>query len=332
MRARGYLAMGIAAGCLGALAWLLARPAVPPKVPEGPRVAGTRLFENVLTHVRSFGVDSIGDQELYRIAASGVLEELDDPYAVLLLPGQPAARGDEPAPQGMFLDRQDGLVVVVATGIGSAAETAGVRSGDRLVQVDSFPIDATRMDRAGRLLEGAPGSRVMIRVRREGTRTSIPLTLVRAEAPPSAAVEAAALPGSVGRVRVRRFVPGVSDSVRAEIEGLRGAGVRSLVLDLRRAVGGELADEVLVRALHDDGRGFGHLHGDPLGQRHHHRMGESRLDGDLLALQLGAVPDAGDFQLFREAGGHAVHHVGDERPVEAVHRPVALVLSRSRHR
>lgn len=250
MRARGYLGLGFVAGCLGALAWSLARPAaVPTTVPEGPRVAGTRLFENVLSHVRSFGVDSIGDQELYRIAAAGVLQELDDPYAVLLMPGQRMARDDEPAPQGVFLDRQDGLVVVVATATGSAGESAGVRSGDRLVLVDSMPIDATRLDRARRRLEGAPGTRVTIRVRRAGIRASLPLTILRAEVPQSPAVESVALPGGVGRVRIRRFIPGLSDSVRAGIEGLRRGGARSLVLDLRRAVGGALTDGVALADL-----------------------------------------------------------------------------------
>lgn len=255
MRARGFLALGFAAGCLGALAWVLTpTAAVKGGVPDGPTVGGTRLFENVLSHVRSFGVDSIADQELYRLAATGVIEELDDPYAVLLLPGQQLRRdGPEPAPQGLFLDRQDGLVVVVAAVAGSAGEAAGVRSGDMLVAVDSALLDATDLDRAQRLLDGAAGSRVTLRVRRDGVRAAISLTLVRAEVPKVPAMESLAMNGGVGRVVIRRFPTGISDSVRAGIVALRTGGARSLVLDLRGAVGGGLSDGVALADLFLDG-------------------------------------------------------------------------------
>ena len=46
-------------------------------------MVGTELFKGVFDHVRSFAVDSLDAEELYRRAAAGVIEELDDPYAVL---------------------------------------------------------------------------------------------------------------------------------------------------------------------------------------------------------------------------------------------------------
>lgn len=251
MRRLRYLGVGIAAGAIGALVWILARPAaVAPGVPEGPRVGGTRLFENVLSHVRSFGVDSMDDQALYRLAAGGIIDELDDPYAMLILPGQRVSTSDEAtAPQGVFLDRQDGLVVVVATVPGSAGAAAGVRSGDRLVAIDSVPIDASRLDRAERLLAGAPGTRVTMRLRREGTRNAFPVELIRAPEQLGPAVETSVLRGGVARVVIRRFPAGVADSVRVGVAALRAAGARSLVLDLRQAVGGALADGVALADL-----------------------------------------------------------------------------------
>ena len=44
-----------------------------------------RLFENVMAHVRDYHVDSIGEPELYRRATDGLLAQLHDPYAALLL-------------------------------------------------------------------------------------------------------------------------------------------------------------------------------------------------------------------------------------------------------
>jgi carboxyl-terminal processing protease len=43
-----------------------------------------RLFDDVLNHVRNFYVDSIPEAELYTKATNGMLDELKDPYSVLL--------------------------------------------------------------------------------------------------------------------------------------------------------------------------------------------------------------------------------------------------------
>ena len=260
------MALGLVAGALGALAWVGIRSApLRQGRSEGPPVVGTRLFENVLAYVRAHGVDSTPDQELYRLAAAGVIEELDDPYAALILPGQRVMSDpEEPAPQGLFLDRRDGLLVVVATATGSAAETAGIQGGDILLELDSIPLDATRLDRARRLLDGAPGTRITARVRRDGRGTPLQLEVARAEVPQTPAIEWSTRSGGIGQLKVRRFPMGVSDSIRAGVAALREAGARSLVLDLRGAVGGSLADGVAVADLFlDRGRTLAVSRGRP---------------------------------------------------------------------
>ncbi|NOT09032.1 MAG: PDZ domain-containing protein [Gemmatimonadales bacterium] len=249
MRLRGFFALGLGIGCIGAGAWFLRR-ASPAAAPAEPRIVGTRLFETVFSHVRSFAVDSLGEQELYRRAAAGVIDELDDPYAVLLLPGQTTTLSpSRPGPQGLYLDRRDGLVVVVATVPGSPADSVGLLPGDRLIGVDTLPIDATRLDAAARLLEGKAGTTVTLRVRRPRVRSVVVLELVRGPTPERGAVESATLSNRVGHVRVLRFVPGLADSVRQGIEVLRRSGALSVALDLRGTVGGDIADGAALADL-----------------------------------------------------------------------------------
>lgn len=248
MRTRWFLALGVGVGALGAALWALTRPK-DEVLAETPAV-GTVLFEMVFSHVKSFSVDSLSDQELYGRAAAGVIDELDDPYALLLLPGrEPPIPEDAPAPQGLYLDRRDGLVVVVATVKGSPGEIAGIRSGDRLVGIDSIPIDGSRLDQAVRLLDGPAGTTVKLRVRPAGGRTTLLVEVTRGRLPSTGAVESSTLGGGVGRVVVRRFPRGIEDSVRSSVESLRGSGVRSLVLDLRGAVGGDINQGVALADL-----------------------------------------------------------------------------------
>lgn len=252
MRLRGLL-VPFAVIALLAGVWLTRRPAAPP---VAPRVAGTKLFEEVFEKVRTAAVDPVDDQELYRRAAAGMIEELNDPYAVLLLPGEhPPPPGDAPVAEGLYLDRRDGLVVIVATVAGSPADSAGVLAGDRLLGVDSVVVDVGRLDRVGELLDGKPGTPVTLRVRRAGTRGTLAITLLRGALPRSSAVVATSLGGGVARLRIVRFVPGIADSVRRQLEELRGEGAKSLVLDFRSTVGGELAQGVELADLFlDDGK------------------------------------------------------------------------------
>lgn len=251
MRLRSFFALGLAAGSIGAGAWLLGRtrPAtVAP--PPAARSEGIRLFEIVLKHVRENSVDSLSDPELYRLAASGVLGELDDPYATLLSGERGRAGPDaDPVPLGLHLDRQDGLIVVVAPVPGSPAAKAGVRSGDRLVAVDSTVLDASELDRAWRMLEDRARGPVTIRVRRTGVRATLPFTLDPGPVPVPPAVTVALLPGGIMRVTVGRFVPGLADSVLGAVQGFRARGGRALVLDLRGVVGGTLADGAALADL-----------------------------------------------------------------------------------
>lgn len=252
MKARWFLGLGIAVGALVAVARLLVAPPGRPAAGAGgeaPPVVGTRLFEGVFDHVRTFAVDSLDTEELYRLAAAGVIEELDDPYAVLVLPGQPVGSLDSASPQGIFLDPGNGTAVVVATVPGSPAALAGVLAGDQLLAVDSIPIDVTHLARGARLLAGEPGTRAALRIRRPGTRGIVLLDLIRGPVPEVAPVVATMLPGQIGLVEVQRFVPAAADSIRAAVEGLRRQGARALVLDLRGTVGGAIGEGAAVADL-----------------------------------------------------------------------------------
>jgi carboxyl-terminal processing protease len=252
VKARWFLVIGIAIGALVAVVRLLVSPPERPLAgseEEAPPVIGTRLFEGVFDHVRTFAVDSLDAEELYRRAAAGVIEELDDPYAVLVMPGQPVGSLDSASPQGMFLDRRNGVAVVVATVPGSPAAVAGVLAGDQLLAVDSIPIDVSHLARGARLLAGEPGTTTTLRIRRSGQRGILSLDVIRGPGPEVAPVVATLLPGQIGLVELQRFVPDAPDSIRAGIERLRRQGARALVLDLRGTVGGALRQGAAVADL-----------------------------------------------------------------------------------
>src|SRR3954447_17312420 len=142
-----------------------------------------RLFETVLAHVRDYHVDSLPEAELYRRAVDGLLGQLHDPYAALLV-GKDWERhmerttGDY-AGVGLLVDARNGWVTIVSAMQGSPAERAGIRTGDQLVEVDGKASADWTLDQAVDAMRGTIGSPIDLSLRREGAAEPLRFHLLR---------------------------------------------------------------------------------------------------------------------------------------------------------
>src|SRR3954468_14612998 len=126
------------------------------------------------------------------------------------------------------------------------------------------------------------------------------------------------------------LLPGLSGLALDALAGVADAlALVGLGLADLADVGGDLADRLLVDALHRDARRRGHLELDALRRLHADGVAEAEreLDG-VRALRGGAVADADDLQLLHEAVGDAEHHVVDQRARETVLRAVRTLVVR----
>ncbi|MGH7561017.1 MAG: S41 family peptidase [Gemmatimonadales bacterium] len=251
MRSRWILLLLVAIVSLAGAGYFLRRGR---SEPGPPPVQGNRLFQTVMRYVRSESVDSLSEEELYRLAASGVISELEDPYAVLILPGQRrSADPDADPPLGLHLERRDGALVVVGTVPGSPADRAGVQSGDLLFAVENTSVEPEDLEAMGEVLDGPAGSRVLLRLRRSG-RGPLTIEVPRGPVPRVPSLTSELLDGGIGWIRIARVGPRVTDSLARAVERLRASGMRGLILDLRRSVGGALPDAVAAADLFLDDR------------------------------------------------------------------------------
>jgi carboxyl-terminal processing protease len=209
-----------------------------------------RLFEKVLTYVRDYHVDSLAESDLYLRASQGMLKQLHDPYAALLM-GKDWQRhlerttGDY-AGIGLQVDARNGWITVVSPMQGTPAERAGVRTGDRLVEVDGESAADWTLDQAVQALRGAVGSRIEIVLRREDAPEPLRLQLVRERIHQRAVPAGVLLPDGVGYLSMSMVRENAAEELEQEVGRLISQGMRSLVLDLRSNPGG-LRDEA-VRA------------------------------------------------------------------------------------
>jgi carboxyl-terminal processing protease len=240
-------------GCaFGAGAWLVQR-AIRPQVHTARLSAaeGARLFESVMKRVQKNWVDSISVDEIYRKAAIGVVSELGDPSSSYLPPERLKRLREVTSGSyrgvGLSVDLRDGWIVVIQPRLGSPAERAGIRAGDRLVEVNGQSMRGWTVEEGRDALRGPLGSKLTLTVQRGGVK--IPFALERSDIHVSSVQRAQMLPQNVGYFALSTFSDSTAIEVASVVDSLVKAGARALVFDLRGNPGGLLSQGVAVADL-----------------------------------------------------------------------------------
>jgi carboxyl-terminal processing protease len=239
------LAVGLVAASLSAGGWLLVRAGRTASEPLRP----TRLFQQVLEHIRRFGVDSLGDAELFRRAASGLMLELDDEFATLRPAGDRREWPADVGGLGILLTARGGSAAVLSVVPDSPAEVAGLRARDQLVEIEGGTLNGLARDGVLEALNGAPGTQVKLRVRRAGVGPLLEFELERTEPKPHWMTDVVDLGGGVRYVGVRLMGGDAAKELRRVLRDDAGRATKGLVLDLRNASGGDLDVAVAISSL-----------------------------------------------------------------------------------
>jgi carboxyl-terminal processing protease len=231
---------------------LLLRRGTPGTAGEDPE-SSPRLFDQVVSHVRRYAVDSLDDNALYQKAAEGILAELPDPYAALLVGSDQATLAGQTSGNyggiGVQADLRGGTILVVSAWPDSPADRAGIRTGDRIVEVDGRVVGPADLTETARLLRGEPGTTVLVRVRRNLVDGLLTFRVRRAEVHRRSVSSGILYDDGIGYVALTRVVERSALELQQAVDSLRGLGMRSLVLDLRGNPGGLLAEGVALADL-----------------------------------------------------------------------------------
>ena len=234
--------------------WLLQRGVAS----DGNVYQQARLFDDVLGHVNTYFVDSIGETDLYQKATRGMLEQLMDPYSVLLTGDDYKALTEQTsgnyAGLGIQIDVRDGWITVVAPLPETPAERAGIETGDQIIEVDGKSTEGWKNDQAVKALRGEAGSKIVITVRRSGIPEPIKYRLTRAQIHMKSVPAGTMFEGGVGYISLNPVSETSAEELRQEIAGMKTRGMKSLIMDLRGNPGGLLDQGVKVADLFLDNR------------------------------------------------------------------------------
>ncbi len=250
MRSRGIVVLASLSAALVAGGWLVGRGLQG----QGPaNAAGPRLFEQVAQHVGRYYVDPVPDTTLYAKALDGMIVELGDPHSAVLSADRLRRLAESTTGNytglGLRVEARDGWLTVISPVAGAPAERAGIRVGDRIVEIAGESTRGWTVDEASKRLRGGPRTKVRLLVERPGVEGRIPFDVARDEFHVRSVRHVALLRDSVGYLDLSVFSEASAQDVRHGIDSLRALGARSILLDLRGNLGGLLDQGVSVADL-----------------------------------------------------------------------------------
>lgn len=215
-------------------------------------------FRRALQIMRLSYVDSIDEDHLTEIAIIKMMEELD-PHSVYMS-AEDIKKANEPLEgnfEGVGIQFQiiRDTINVVDVIAGGPSETVGIRSGDKIVYIDTKESTGKEVDNDYVLshLRGAKGTTVVIGIFRKGEKDILDFTITRDKIPIHSVDAAYMVTPEIGYIKVNRFAANTMDEFAAAIKELRESNYKSLILDLRGNSGGylntsvDLADQFLPK-------------------------------------------------------------------------------------
>lgn len=190
----------------------------------------------------------IDEDALWQGASRGMLSGLDDPYSTLL-------SGDS---YNSFMETTNGeyggIGVVMGADVDgdirifnvfpdSAAEKAGIQSGDSILSVDGKGVDELGLTGTARAVRGENGTEVTLALSRNGEPITIQVTRSNVSLP---TVLGRMVKENIGYIHIFSFSKHTPDEFKKQLAALKDQGCEKLIIDLRMNPGGMIDSVVAV--------------------------------------------------------------------------------------
>lgn len=196
-------------------------------------------------------VDSVDIQDLVERSLPHVLKELD-PHSAYFSASEVDASMEQLngsfSGVGIQFSIYSDTLRVAKVIDGGPADKAGVHPGDRIIAINGYPYVGSKVtnDETLKLLKGAKGSSVTIKVRRPGSSNDINFSIVRGDVPIKSVDSYYMIDKHTGYMRINAWGSTTFAEFLSNMVVLNTHGADNLILDLRGNGGGYLDAAVQV--------------------------------------------------------------------------------------
>lgn len=204
------------------------------------------IFYSLFRDVNVYYVDETNPEKMVETGINAMLDELD-PYTVYI----PEKDMDEFnfMTTGQYggigaLIRSTGEFPVVAKPYKNfPADKAGLKAGDKILEIDGTPANEIPLEQVSERLKGVPQTKVKLLIERPYSGEKLEKELVREEIEIKSVPYYGVIDENIGYIRVTKFTPGVSRDVKNALRELKAEHqIESVILDLRGNPGGLLVE------------------------------------------------------------------------------------------
>jgi len=212
-----------------------------------------KKLNNVVYDIKNRYMEDIDTKDLINAGIRGMLEDLDR-FSVLLERRSYDQLMESTSGKyeglGMEIDSRDDYITIVTPMEGTPAYKKGLRSGDKIVEIDGkSTFNMTTAD-AAKLMRGEAGTSVSLKIQRTGIPNVLDFDVERAVIELKSVNYYGVIDGTdIGYIRLSRFAEETSHELRDAITDLNSKNINGLIFDLRSNGGGLLQQAVETSEL-----------------------------------------------------------------------------------
>lgn len=215
------------------------------------RYAELQNFSKVLNLIQQYYVESTDTKKLIYGAIKGMLRELD-PHTNFMPPELfkdfETETSGEFGGLGIEIAIQNSILTIISPIEDAPAWEAGIKAGDKVIAVDGTSTKGMSLVEASQLMRGKKGSKVVLRVVRDGEESPRNITVVRGSVKIKS-VKYTDLGDGFAYVKITSFIENTSKDLKKALEKHQKDNkgkISGLLIDLRRNPGGLLDQAVRV--------------------------------------------------------------------------------------
>lgn len=211
-------------------------------------------LDNLESIVKENYLYPVTDEELKEGELKGVLAGLKDPYSYYMTAAE--YENTTQSLTGKFYGigveitaGEDNLITVISPIKGSPAEKAGIKSGDKIINIEGNDYTADKINDAVTAMKGKEGTEVSIKLLRPLENKVFDVKIKRAEIKDPTIISKNI--DGIGYIGITQFKEETANDFKENLNKLESENIKGLVIDLRGNPGGivdpavEIADVLL---------------------------------------------------------------------------------------